>query len=282
MPKIIYVLVALALALSACEETGKHKDDAVLAEVHGSKLYLSRASKYVTPDATPQDSLTQLRAYVDQWVKEMVLLHEAERWIPSDIEVDDLVQDYRNSLIVSNFEKGYVETQLDTIISGQELQDYYGRNREQYQLEQTIVRCRFVKMSRKTDSIPQFRGWWDGKEPEDSTQVAEFSDRWAEIYLLEDSTWYRVDEIEQLMPPGTLQSQNIRPGTSLRFTDDEFEYYLSVSESVKSREIAPLSYIRDQAVRFIMHKRKLQMLEEMKSSLYEQDLTEGYIKIYVE
>lgn len=282
MPRAVYVLILFILAFYACEEIGMSGDDTVLAEAHGRKLYLSKASKYITPNASPSDSLTQLRAYVDQWVREMVLLHEAERTLPSDIAVDELVQDYRNSLIVSNFEKGFIEAQLDTVITDEELQVYYQRNREQYQLEQTIVRCRFVKLPRTTDSIPQFRGWWDGKETEDSARVAGFSDRWAEIYLLEDSTWYRVDEIEQLMPPGTLQSQNIRPGTSLRFTDDEFEYYLSVSESVKSREIAPLSYIRDQAVRFIMHKRKLEMLEEMKASLYEQGLTGGNIKIYVE
>ena len=223
-----------------------------------------------------------MRAYVDQWVKEMVLLHEAERKLPSNLDIDELVEDYRNSLIISNFEKEFVETQLDTLISDGELQNYYQRNREQYQLEQTIVRCHFVKLPSETDSLQQFRDWWDSSDEEDFEEVAQFADRRAEIYLLEDSTWYRVDEIEQLMPPGTLQSQNIRPGTSLRFTDDAYEYYLSVSESVKSREIAPLSYIRDQAVRFIMHKRKLEMLEEMKSSLYDQDLGEGHIKIYVE
>lgn len=282
MPRITYLLVSLALVLTACGDIGENEDDTLLAEVHQQKLFLSKASRYIAPGANAADSLTQLRAYVDQWVREMVLLNEAEQRLPSDLAIDELLRDYRNSLIVSNFEKSFVETQLDTVIGDRELQNYYQRNREQYQLEQTIVRCHFVKLPREADSIQQFREWWDGDTPEEFEYVADFSNRWAEVYLLEDSTWYRVDEIEQLMPPGTLQSQNIRPGTSLRFTDDDYEYYLSVSESVKSREIAPLSYIRDQAVRFIMHKRKLEMLEEMKSSLYKKDLSEGHIKIYVE
>ena len=261
--------------------TQQATEDPILATVHDQQLRLSHASNYISEGATSKDSLSQLRSYVEQWVREMVLLHEAEQRIPTGLNINELVLDYRNSLIISNYEKDLVETQLDTVITMQELQEYYQRNREQYQLEHTIVRGHFVKLPSSSDSLRQFREWWDSSEPDDFQNVISYSIRHADVFILEDSTWYKVDELERLMPPGTMRSENMRPNTSFRFSDDDFEYYLRISESVLSREIAPLSYIREQAERFIMHKRKLELLEDIKRSLYDRDIQENHIKIYV-
>lgn len=276
----IFVLLAPFLALIACSSQ-QVTDDPILATVHDRQLRLSHASNYISEGASAKDSLSQLRGYVEQWVRDMVLLHEAEEQFPTGLNINELVLDYRNSLIISNYEKDLVETQLDTVITMQELQEYYQRNREQYQLDYTIVRGNFVKLPRSSDSLRQFREWWDSSDSTDFVHVVDYSIRHAEVFIVEDSTWYKVDELERLMPPGTLRSENMRANTSFRFSDDDFEYYLRISESVLSREIAPLSYIREQAERFIMHKRKLELLEDIKRSLYERDMQENHIKIYV-
>jgi hypothetical protein len=225
--------------------------------------------------------LSQLRSYVEHWVREAILLYEAEQHFPADIDINDLVLDYRHSLIISDYEKNLVETQLDTMISNAELQAYYQKNKDQYQLERPIVRAHFVRLHNSTDSLLQFREWWDSTDSLDFQALISFSNFHADVFMLEDSTWYKVEEIEGLMPPGTWRSENMRAKTSLRFTDDQYEYYLRISESVLSTQIAPLSYIRGQAVRFIMHKRKLELLEKMKTDLYNREMRGDYINIFV-
>ncbi len=277
-----YIYIAfLMAALTACNIQQSEETDPLLASVHHHELRLSKAAQYLTPGASPEDSLSQLRSYVEHWVLESVLLYEAERHFPADIDINVLVQDYRNSLIISDYEKNLVETQLDTVISNSELQAYYQRNKDQYQLERPIVRAHFVKLHNSTDSLLQFRKWWDSKDSLEFQELIAFSNAHADVFMLEDSTWYKVEEIENLMPPGTWRSENMRPKTSLRFTDDQYEYYLRISESVLSTEIAPLSYIREQAVRFIMHKRKLDLLERLKTDLYNREMSGKHINIFV-
>lgn len=276
------IMIASLAALVQCAAPSGSEEDLLLAEVHGRRLFLSDAQSILAPRMSPADSISRLRSFVQLWVNEAVLLHEAEQKLGPGIDLDDLVRDYRNSLLISNYEKNIVETMVDTVITQQELQEYYQRNKEQYQLERPIVRGYFVKVDRELDSLAEFRAWWDSGDTTDQEKLADFSGRNAEVFLLEDSTWYTVNDIEGLMPPGTLQSQNMKPNTSLRFTDDDYEYYLRITESVLSREIAPLSYIREQAVRYIMHKRKLELLESIKQELYKQDLEANQIKIYVE
>jgi len=276
----IYIAFLIA-GLAACNLQKPDETDPLLATVHHHELRTSKGIQYITPGSSPEDSLSQLRSYVEHWVREAVLLYEAERHFPADIDINDLVLDYRHSLIMSDYEKNLVDTQLDTVISNAELQAYYQKNKDQYQLERPIVRAHFVKLHNSTDSLLQFREWWDSSDSLDFEELIAFSNIHADVFMLEDSTWYKVEEIENLMPPGTWRSENMRAKTSLRFTDDQYEYYLRISESVLSTEIAPLSYIREQAVRFIMHKRKLDLLEKLKTDLYNREMRGEHINIFV-
>ncbi|MDX1408769.1 MAG: hypothetical protein R3330_11565, partial [Saprospiraceae bacterium] len=92
----------------------------------------------------------------------------------------------------------------------------------------------------------------------------------------------KVEEIESLMPAGTLSPQNMRRDRALTFTDDQYEYYLRILESVLSTEIAPLSYIREQAERYIMYTRKLERLEAIKEDLYREGMAGDQIKIFIQ
>ena len=268
--------------IAGCSQSAGHVDDPLLAQVYKHSLYLSQAENYLPKAATPEDSLSQLRNFVQQWVREELLLHEAEKFVPEDIDVDALVEDYRASLIISNYERTIVQMMVDTFISHEELVRYYERNKEQYKLEQPIVRCRFVKVVKDTTDIDAFKGWWESDDPVDVAKVAEYASSMAELSILEDSTWYRADEITALIPPGRVAVENMRPNSSFKFSDDEYEYFLLVTESLLSTEIAPLSYIREQAIRYIMHKRRLDLLEQTKAEVLQREMQSNQIKILVE
>ncbi|MDX1477265.1 MAG: peptidylprolyl isomerase [Saprospiraceae bacterium] len=267
----------------ACTTPVDDSQDPVLATVHNKTLRLSDATEFIDPGQAPQDSIAQLRSYVEQWAREMLLLHEAERNLPDDIDLATLIEDYRASLIVSNYEKELVESSLDTVITDAELQAYYEKNKEQYQLERSIIRCHFVQIKKPVTNRREFRRWWDSDDPRDFARLVDYcNNNNAELFMLEDSTWYKVEEIEALLPAGTLSPQNMRRDRTLTFTDDQYEYYLRILESVLSTEIAPLSYIREQAERYIMHTRKLQLLESIKEDLYNKGIEGDQIKIFIQ
>lgn len=280
-PHTPFALLSLLLTGIACNVMVDDPGDPVIATVYEHALRLSEANAYVTDPGSPEDSMAQLRNYVEHWVRETLLLHEAEKHMPAEIDIAELVEDYRASLIVSNYEQNLVQSRLDTIISDAELQAYYERNKEQYQLERPIIRCHFLKVKKPVPDRDQLRRWWDSERPRDFDRLVAYGNRFAEIFMLEDSTWYKVEEIENLMPPGTLSTQNMRPNRSLRFTDEQYEYYLRIHESVLSTEIAPLSYIREQASRYIMHKRKLELLERIKADLYRTELDSDQVQIHI-
>jgi hypothetical protein len=276
-------VLCAVLTISSCvaNSEDENEQDPVLAEVYGQRLKLSDIKPLLVEPVSPEDSISQVRNHVESWVREALLLHEAERNAPVDVNINKLVQDYRASLLISTYENTLVKTLLDTVITQAELKSYYEKNRNQYQLETPIVRCHYLKLKKPVQEAEVFQRLWRSKRPDDKTALVMYAQHQASDYLLQDSTWYRQSEIERLMPPGTMTGQNLYPGRALRLTDDEYEYHLRILQRILGREIAPLSYVNEQARRYILHKRKIDLLQKIKSDIYAREINSVNVKIYI-
>jgi hypothetical protein len=163
-----------------------------------------------------------------------------------------------------------------------ELLEYYDKNKDQYQLQKTIVRCHFIKLENEKANFDSLSIWWNSNDEKDFFRLVEYCNDQSELFMLDDEEWYKVDEITQLLPAGTLSESSMRPGRTYNFTGEGFTYFIRILESIEKKETAPFAYIQEQAMRYIMHQRKLTLLQELKNELYKQELEGREIKIYIE
>ena len=141
----IYAMVFSILAgMLSCNRSTV--EDPMVAQVFDKRLYASEVRATIPAGINPEDSLLMYNAYIDRWIKESVMMHEAEKNIPTDLQISKLVEDYRSSLVMHQYEKTVVESLLDTAVAEEELLQYYEANKSQYVLESTIVRCHFIKV----------------------------------------------------------------------------------------------------------------------------------------
>lgn len=271
--------VALLISFVACapiqEETG---EDVVLAKAHNKTLYLSELDGMIPQNVSEQDSVMVVNAYIERWTRKALMLHEAERNLPKDLDIDGLVRDYRASLILHNYEQMLVEQELDSTIAQAELNTYYEKNKEQYQLESSIIRCNFIKIPTSAPDIKDAKKWW---EQEDSLKLMKYCNTFAESFLLEDSTWHKVDDIAAEFPKGTF-NKSMKSNRTLSLKDGDYHYFLKVLEKKSQKEIAPLEFIRGQATKFILHNKKIKLLEQKKEELYEKGIRRNYVKIFTQ
>ncbi len=257
-------------------------EDVLLAQVFDKRLYLSEVRAVLPANLPPDDSILAQNAYIDRWIKENVMLHEAEKNIPADLQIDKLVKDYKASLIMHQFEKSVVENLLDTVISDQELEAYYQDNKTQYQLESTIVRCHLIKVPRNLDEkiIKKFESSWKSDKKSRLSDLVELSNTYASTYYLNDSIWYKLDVIRQEMPQGSVNLNSIRNNKEFQLTNDDYYYFLKILEIKDRKEIAPLAFIEEQASRVILHKRKIALLEKLRDDLYQRATSRDNIKLF--
>ena len=276
----LLVLFALAVTLVACDWKADRGADRLLVRVFNRELHLSDLENMFPEEASRADSFLIIQAFVSRWVREELLMHEAEKNLPPDLNIDQLVRDYRRSLIGNNYEQVLVEQLLDSTVTKTELQGFYEKNKEQYELETPIIRCYFIKIAApvpKTDSLVNF---WTKPRGSNLSKLEAYCQKYATAHTLVDSIWHKVDVIGSVMPKGTITADNIASKREFRQSDGEFVYYFRLLELKNRKEIAPLGYIQQQARTFVLHKRKLDLLQRKREDLYEIALKKGNIEIF--
>ena len=268
--------------LPACQYfTGQAGSNKLLASVYNRSLYLTDMEGMFPENATKQDSLQVINAYVDRWIRNNIIMAEAERNVPKDLNIDELLQKYRESLILSSYEEQLTKVSLDTAISETELKDFYEKNKEQYQLETPILRCYFIKIPKTTPQSDSLQKWWNSPKSDNNLKkMQEFARNHARSYILEDSVWTRADDLVKMLPEGTLVSEDISSGKELTMKNDDFQYYFRALGVMNQKEIAPLSYIKEQASKYILHQRKIQLIEKKKQEMYDLEMKKNNVKIY--
>lgn len=268
----VWLFLSVSAFILACNNTPSNEEetDMVLATVHNKSLYLSELDGMLPENAEYSDSVKIINAYVERWIRKSLLMQEAEKSIPKDLNIDELVRDYRASLIRYTYEQTLVEKELDSLITKRELNDFYERNKEQYQLDAPIIRCNFIKVPQSVKNLKEIQSLWQSNKPEEQKILLDFCNKNASEFLLADSIWYKVDVIAKELPKGTISSNNIGTRKQFSIQDNDFLYLFRLLELVNRKEIAPLSYIEGQASKVILHRRKIKLLEAKKEELYEQ------------
>jgi hypothetical protein len=273
------VLGSLLLLVLACGSEPE-EENPLLARVHNRELRLSELEGMFPPDATAEDSTLIIEGFVNRWVRDAVLLHEAERNLPSDLNVDRMVRDYRASLVRTNYEKVLVAELLDSTITEDELSAFYEQYKESFQLETPIVRCYFIKLPANIPNRDTIQELWNNGRPDDMPGLRRYCDRLAEVALLQDSAWYSVEELARQLPEGTITASNVGSKREFTQSDGQWRYYFRLFESKNRKEIAPLAYIENQARKVILHQRKLKVLEDAREQIFEQELRRKNVETF--
>lgn len=281
MRLLFFVLISI-FTISACTTSSDVHDpaDKLLAQVGSSKLYYSQLEGMVTEGMTVQDSIMFTTTFVERWTREQVMLIEAEKNLPSDVDLNALVEDYRRSLLRLNYEEVVLQSKLDSVISDAELEAFYEKNKDQYQLEKPILRCLFMKVPTPVPTEVEIQKLWNRANADDIASMGDYASQYAVSYLLSDSTWYTLAEIGELIPSDIVNSKNINANTDWTLKAKNFKYYLKVLEMKSRKDIAPLSFILEQATRAVLYRRKLKALDEWREEIYQKALSDNQVKIF--
>ena len=275
-----YVTIFLLCLAGCASPEPDDADDPVLARVHQRELHLSEMEGMFPENASPADSAVIIEAFASRWARDAILLWESEQNTPSDLNLDRLVRDYRASLVRSSYEEQLVSTRLDSTIGQTELQAFYDTNKNQYQLEKPIIRCLFIRVPYPTPAEEALQNLWNNGNPQDTSALRVYSHKYAEVALLNDSAWYSLDEIADQLPEGTLTADNVDSKREFTQLDGTHRYYFRLFELKPRMEIAPLSYVENQARRAILHGRKREVLERSREEIFERELRRDNIEFF--
>ncbi|HSF88069.1 MAG TPA: hypothetical protein VLA46_01565 [Saprospiraceae bacterium] len=96
-------LVVLWTTVLSCKKANIPGDNTpepiILAQVFDYKLYFDDIKDLIQGYANAEDSIQQVRSLTEHWVRDRLILVEAEKKFPKEVNMNKLLEDYRQSLL---------------------------------------------------------------------------------------------------------------------------------------------------------------------------------------
>ena len=139
----------LVLALFSCQNSKNGSGDKAIATIYDKVLYQSDLQSVLYEGISVNDSLFRTKAFIDNWIRRQLLIHQAENNIDkSELDFSRQIEDYRTSLIIYKYESLLIEQNLDTVVSEDEIAKYIEEN-SAVELDSLAVRDIILNIRKK-------------------------------------------------------------------------------------------------------------------------------------
>jgi hypothetical protein len=143
-----FIALALVFFLISCSSEDKGR---LIAKVGDKELY-SDDIKLLNYSAS--DSEIVVSRFVSDWAEEQILLAAAEENQNIDLlSIERKVERFRNELLIYQLENYEIEAKLDTTVSDQEIENYYKAHKDDFQLNDYLVKVLYLKVPFDTPEL---------------------------------------------------------------------------------------------------------------------------------
>lgn len=280
--------MALAMILVICLFTqckyfkkNNKQQGTELARVYDTYLYLEEVLDQMPEKMHGKDSVAFVQNYAENWAKQQVVLLHAEKNLSDDQkDVEYELESYRNALITYAFEKELVNQRLDTAVTNAEIEAYYNKNPQNFELKDNIIKVIYIKVKKSAPKLNKLKEWYRSEKPADRKALEEYCHQFAENYFLEEDAWLLFDDLLKEIPIETYdKEQYLKNNRFIELTSGDYLYYVNIKGFKIKDSVSPLSFERDNIKNIILNKRKLSIIESMKKDVYNEALNGNEIEI---
>lgn len=281
MRKILFLLLAPVL-LASCSDEAQDENREPVAKVFDQYLYQEDIQGIMSEGISPSDSATKAQNFIDNWVKTQLMIKKAELNLREDEkDVQKQLEEYRNSLIIYKYKQKYLEQKLDTVVTEQQIEEYYHYNSANFLLNKNVAKALFIKVPSDIPNIAQIRYLYKSERPRDIERLKQISTENALVFDDFGGDWVGFTELLKLIPASIEnQKEFLNSKRFIETQDTAFHYFVNIKEYKLTNDIAPLKFVRDNIKSVLLNKRRTELLNEMENSIYRSALNRNDVEFY--
>lgn len=271
-----------ALLVIGCSSGGSESDPKV-ARAFDEILYRSDIGRILPKEISPEDSLKLTTTFINNWIKEQAELARAELNLSDrQKDFDERMENYYNSLVIYAYENELVRQKLNSVVTEEEIQEYFLNNQKEFELRQTIVKVRYLKASDLGEDQQKIvkRSFFSNEEGAMS-EVRVICEQQNVLYFDGSEQWQILDNVVQqlnLVIEGKAEDLLVNEKLELSAEDDRF--FLHFVDHKLKDDLAPLSMEREKIKDIIIRRRKVELIETMQQDVLDEALRKGNVEVY--
>ena len=282
--KIRHILAALLLMLTAmsCSNEDIHHGKTPIARVFDSYLYYEDLGDLVPKGASPQDSMSLVKQYVTVWVKQQLMAKKAELNLsPEEMDVQKQLDEYRNNLLIYKYKDAFVKQNLDTIVTQEQIAEYYHNNPDNFILNTPAVRCFFVQLLDSPEDVYNAQRLLNFHSEKDSLALLDFCHEKATKSENFDNHWTTLAQASNLMPTAISEKDfALKAHGIIRVNDGAYVYLLKIRDFMPAGDVTPFEMAEPSISMILLNKRKTEIINRLEKSIFDNAERNKNIEYY--
>jgi hypothetical protein len=264
------------LTVCSCNYFKPKQNTQSIARVGKNYLYKSDITTLVPKGTSKEDSILLVRDFIDRWASQKLLIEAAERNLSETKkkEYNAIIKQFKIDLYTRAYIEEVVKSTVDTLVSQEELKKYYKENKENFKTNGTLVRLRYINMSKSNPRFETIRSKFFDYNKKDkkfwSTYALQFNS-----FAFNDSVWVDMSQVYEKLPVINPDNREdyIQLGKRVQIQDKDNVYLIKITNVIDKNQVSPFDYIKPTLKEVILNKRKLELIKK-----FEKEITDDAIK----
>jgi len=279
--RILFVfLISLSGLFMSCKHS-QSKLDPPVARVYKQYLYQSDIKAIIPSGLNEKDSIELALMYIHQWIDNALIVREANKKLNTlEKDFSEKIRNYRNNLLMFEWEKKILAEELDTLVTASEIQLYYNENQHEFVLQADIIRALYIKLNANSPFTNTASALINSVPPNIS-ELEQFCKSYSVNYFLDTQSWLYYDELAKEIPLTSAQKNElVRGNTYVYLEDEEYKYFLRSIDFQMKGTVSPLALETESIKKILLQKRKNDNIRAKKLELRRQAEQKMNIQIY--
>ncbi len=278
-----FVALLMLFSFVSCSyfTTSKNEKGVVVVRVMDHCLYKKDIKEALPFNMSKTDSILFVENYIDTWVKRTLLMEKAK--INATInpkELEQLVQKYREDLLINSYQKSVVMEYLDTVITDKNISNYYQENKDKFKLNEDLVRLKYVKFPKNVVNKKELITLFKSKKEVDLDTLISKEYAFKE-YHLRDSSWITYTDVMNKIPILLSYSKRelLKKNAYVKKEDSLDVYLVRVKNIRLKSQIAPKGFVKETIKELILHERQKKLLNDIEIKIQEDAKAQKQVEI---
>ncbi len=278
--KKLLLFIVLSVAVSCSEKKSDNSRTPIL-EVEGKFLYKDEIDKIIPPNTTVIDSADIADRHIKRWVTELLMYENAKRNIGNPDEINQLVEEYRKSLIIHEYEQALVAERLDPKITETEANAFYQEYKTQLTLEDNLIKGMLLVVPEGAAQMDAVKEWVRKGDTQSLEKIEKYSLRNAISFDFFMNKWTLFSEITKKAPFVYDDSRSFVLNTRFAEVSDSTNHYLlHISKAIPSGEAEPFEYAKDRISNTLINRKKSDFIISFENNVYNDAIRKGNVHFF--
>ncbi len=280
MNRLVFISALIFISLG-CNQNTQTENRIPVARVGDAVLYYDEIP--IIEKLSETDSLAIIRNYVNKWAKKELVFSKAEQNLSPQLknDIEEQLRETRVNLMIYQYQRQMMIEKLDTIVTDDELENYYKLHEKSFTLNSNIVKAMFIKLPVSAPDIEKIRRLARSDDQKDLPEIESYCFQFAEIFDDFDENWITMGRLTVQLNQNIEDEENfLKRNKYFEYNDSSSIYLINIRDYHLRSSLAPYEYVKDDIKRIIWNNRRFEFIQSLENGIYNDALKEKNFTIY--